>query len=393
MDAENRWIIQEKIGGGGQGDVFRCLKAELSKIQQDYFTELFSFNHAQGILNFTVQSGDNQRQRFWDSYRKLSEFDKLENQFVIKKLKPMATNKHFETAIQRTNNEISAMKKIKHPNLIELVDCDTVHEWYVSPYYQLGSLDRYLSYFAGNISLSLRFFRKIVAAVAELHKENVVHRDIKPHNIFLKSFDHPIVGDLGLTYFMGADDDRLTLTEESVGTKYWRPEWANGMRLDGVRPTFDVYSLGKILWALISGKPFLNLWYWDKPQFDVEKQYPDAKWIHCAKEIFRRTIVQEEEQCDPNASILLEHVDQLIKRTNEINEPFLARPERTCLACGIGKYQLEVDSIRNQMENFGWSPRGNRKFNILTCRNCGHLQAFTVESGNEPETWKTWGKE
>ena len=390
MDPESRWLIQERIGGGGQGDVFRCLRKEMLEIQQEYMKQLFEFNHTSGILVFGERSGDPQRARFWNSFRRLAEYDKPENQFVIKKLKPKETNKHFEAAIQRTNQEIQVMKAVKHPHLLELVDCDTVNEWYVSPYYPLGSLDKNLHHYAGDFTASLKLFRPIVAAVAELHNHKVVHRDIKPHNILLKSYSYPIVGDMGLTYYMGTEQDRLTLTAESVGTKYWRPEWAAGIRLDDVKPSFDTYSLGKVFWALLSGKMFLNLWYWDRQEFDVERLFPQSKWIHLAKEIFRRTIVQEEHDCESNAVSLLELVDHLIRIISDREEPFLTKPERTCLACGKGRYKLEVDAVRHQMENFGWSPAGGRRFNILACENCGHIQAFTTDGGKDPEMWNTW---
>jgi serine/threonine protein kinase len=387
MEPEKNWLIQEKIGEGGQGTVHRCLPIRLSQLQQDLIEGIHGVAHSPGVL---VDKSVPAREKVWKAYRNLAEFDKPENQFVIKRLKPRESNHHFESANRRTINEITIMKQMAHPNLIRLIEHDPDFQWYVSPFYSVGPLDKHLHLFAGNVLGALKFFRPIVDAVAALHREKIVHRDLKPHNVFLASEDRPIVGDFGLTYYMGADSDRLTLTEESVGTKYWRPEWAAGIRLEDVKPTFDVFSLGKIFWALVSGEKFLNLWYWNQDRFNVERMYPDAGWISIAKEVFRHTIVEHEKDCLPDADSLLEVVDGLIAKTSQGNEPLLSKPARICLACGSGSYQIEASGSEAAITNFGFSPRGSRRFNILACNHCGHTQIFTVQGGQDPEIWKAF---
>lgn len=368
------------------------MRRDLINTRQDYFERLNAF--ARGGLSISDPTSK-PLEEFWKSYRKLAEFDKPENQYVIKVLKPREENKHFEKAIERTNSEIASMKKVKHPHLIELVDCDTINEWFISPYYQNGSLDKNISHFTSDFSKSIRFFRKIVDAVAALHKQGIVHRDIKPQNIFLKSIDHPIVGDFGLTYYMGADDQRLTFTKETVGTKYWRPEWAAlGIRFEDVKPNFDVYSLGKIFWVLLSGQHTLPLWYWDDPdhpEYNLEKLFPDAKGIHYARQIFEKTIVQKQRDCLNDASELLSLVDSIIKNIDLPIEPIFKNPKRHCIACGDGQYQPIVTGERDDARRFGFDPQGLTAFMVHKCNNCGHVQVFSAKDGQSfPEFWKQW---
>ena len=101
---------------------------------------------------------------------------------------------------------------------------------------------------------ALRAFRPIVDAVSALHAEQVVHRDIKPDNIFVASDGHLVMADCGLAFKL-ENQDRLTSTFENVGSRDFQPPWSYGIRLAEVQPTFDVFSLAKVLWTMVSGRP------------------------------------------------------------------------------------------------------------------------------------------
>ncbi|MGH9392880.1 MAG: hypothetical protein ACRD1E_01825 [Terriglobales bacterium] len=47
------------------------------------------------------------------------------------------------------------------------------------------------------------------------------------------------------------------------------------MRLDDVKPNFDVFSLGKLLWAMVSPKTRMRLWYHDAPEFSLKTAFPN----------------------------------------------------------------------------------------------------------------------
>jgi serine/threonine-protein kinase len=90
--------------------------------------------------------------------------------------------------------------------------------------------------------------------VAEAHRRGIVHRDLKPGNILLAPDGTPKVADFGLAKFLAAESG-LTRTDSVLGTpSYMAPEQAAG-RTKEVGPLADVYSLGAILYELLTGRP------------------------------------------------------------------------------------------------------------------------------------------
>src|SRR5262245_45945403 len=121
-------------------------------------------------------------------------------------------------------------------------------------------------------AVAARLLRKIAAAVAYAHSSGVIHRDLKPGNILLAPADsqcdlstsegldacEPRITDFGLAKRLG-DGAGLTMTGQILGTpSYMPPEQASGYRHD-VGPAADIYALGAILYAMLTGRaPFVS---------------------------------------------------------------------------------------------------------------------------------------
>jgi formylglycine-generating enzyme required for sulfatase activity len=105
--------------------------------------------------------------------------------------------------------------------------------------------------------------RRVALALESLHKLQVIHRDLKPHNIMVCANDEPMLMDFGLARSLKAGQQRLTSTGETLGTPaYMSPEQITADP-DALCPATDVYSLGVILYEIVTGRtPFHadNLW-------------------------------------------------------------------------------------------------------------------------------------
>jgi serine/threonine protein kinase len=103
-----------------------------------------------------------------------------------------------------------------------------------------------------------RYVKLIAEAIHVAHENGVLHRDLKPQNVLVDSHDQPHITDFGLAKQLGGESG-LTVSGAAVGTpSYMPPEQASGRHAEVTRAS-DVYSLGAILYALLTAQaPFRN---------------------------------------------------------------------------------------------------------------------------------------
>ncbi|MCH8305876.1 MAG: protein kinase [Candidatus Marinimicrobia bacterium] len=313
MDFNKRWRLLDEtpIGGGGQGKVYRVIDEDRFKIRYDSNNPL-----VHSLRNLTSVAKESEIKLLYEMFRdeilKMIQMENSENHGALKVLHNPEEARDPELAKDRIKKEIKAMNDISHPNLIEILDYDLDSYWFVSKYYLNGTLEKKSSIYEGNIVKVLNSIRPLVEGVAAIHDAKYVHRDIKSGNIFIDSAGALILGDFGLVYYEDKDHTRLSKTFDKVGSSEWMPPWGNTMKIEEVRPTFDVFSLGKLIWTMISGIPSLPYWYWDKEEYDLTKMFPDNSKMWLVNQLFEKSVVEEEKDCLSNAKVFLEEIDKTI---------------------------------------------------------------------------------
>jgi formylglycine-generating enzyme required for sulfatase activity len=158
--------------------------------------------------------------------------------------------------VQRFHTEAEAAAQLDHPGIVPIYEVGQ-HEG--QRYFSMGFVDgRSLSKKVADSPLPAREAAEIVRAVAEsvqyAHDKGVIHRDLKPGNILLDKDGKPRVTDFGLAKLTESGSD-LTGTGQVLGTpSYMPPEQAAG-QASAVGRQSDVYSLGAILYCLLTGRP------------------------------------------------------------------------------------------------------------------------------------------
>ena len=172
----------------------------------------------------------------------------------------MIRNSEFasEDQIQRFQNEAEAVALFDHPGIVPIyeVGLHGDQRYFSMKLIDGEGLDKRLK----SGPLKARVAAELVAEVAEAihhaHQRGLLHRDLKPANILIDAEGHPHVTDFGLSKRM-EQESSLTMSGEIMGTpSYMAPEQALG-RNSQVTTASDVYGLGGILYAAITGRdPF-----------------------------------------------------------------------------------------------------------------------------------------
>ncbi len=156
----------------------------------------------------------------------------------------------------RFHAESQAAAVLDHPNIVPIFE---VGEHEGQHYFSMGYVDGpSLSARLAKGPLAPKEAAALVATVAEAveyaHRQGVIHRDIKPSNILIDSQGHPRVTDFGLAKRVDGGSD-LTETGQILGSpSYMPPEQACG-HVRAIGPASNVYALGAVLYAVLTGRP------------------------------------------------------------------------------------------------------------------------------------------
>ena len=335
-------------------------------------------------------------------------------EYVLKRLKNSDREAYFE-------REIEACEKLEHPNVLKIIEHGRTPKdkpYLITPYCDGGSLDgRHPSQ---SPLEGLRFFRGICDGVAHAHDSNVFHLDIKPPNIFLRD-QVPVVGDFGICFIAG--NEYIMTSEGPRGSLYYCAPELRGPEIEGAvgLATADVYSLGKVLYWIFTGKVYdgHQTDYSERTDRHLAELYSNVPEFTFIDEIVEGTVQLMPEQRIlkgfSTATNLRNQVQTVIDRIEARGRPLdLTKPLR-CLFCAHGLYKtwakvphladrLEdkrggrewnssssiYQDMRNEYKNmFGSGGVGTPVSLVLVCQHCGNVQTFRFDlTPNALGVWK-----
>lgn len=160
--------------------------------------------------------------------------------------------------IRRFESEARTVARLEHPHIVPLYNYwrDETGAYLVMRWLRGGSLPALLEGGPLPLETALRLFSQISEALATAHGQNVVHRDLKPDNILLDEQGNAYLSDFGIAIEVSSVEN--VRSDVMIGSvAYISPEQIRG---EPVTPQADIYSLGILLYELLTGEhPFADL--------------------------------------------------------------------------------------------------------------------------------------
>jgi eukaryotic-like serine/threonine-protein kinase len=158
--------------------------------------------------------------------------------------------------VKRFRAEAEAAASLRHPNIVaihEVGEQDGQH-YFSMEFVEGRSLHALVRDKPLSARQAARYLKSIAEAVEYAHCHGVLHRDLKPSNVLIDAGDQPRITDFGLAKRLTADSE-LTITGQVLGSPNFMPPEQAEPRRGAAGPASDVYSLGAILYHLLTGRP------------------------------------------------------------------------------------------------------------------------------------------
>jgi serine/threonine protein kinase len=185
-------------------------------------------------------------------YRAIRADDQYHQQVAIKRVRQ---GYEGEQTLARFRAERQILASLDHPNIARLLDAGIApsgEPYFVMQLIDGEPIDRYCESRALPLDARLRLFCQVCEAVSYAHRHLTIHRDIKPANILVTADGNPKLLDFGIAKVLGEGLEEATRgTLLAMTPDYASPEQVRG---EPVTTVSDVYSLGVVLYRLLTGK-------------------------------------------------------------------------------------------------------------------------------------------
>jgi eukaryotic-like serine/threonine-protein kinase len=161
-----------------------------------------------------------------------------------------------EATVQRFRRELLLSRQVTHPNVVRIHDIARDGEllFMTMDYRSARTLRERVADGPLTPAATIGIGKQVAAALAAAHAEGVVHRDVKPANVLVDEDGQAWLCDFGIA--RSAEHEALTREGDIIGTlQYLSPEQVRGEPVDG---RADLYSLGLLLWEMLTGRPLAS---------------------------------------------------------------------------------------------------------------------------------------
>lgn len=250
-----------------------------------------------------------------------------------------------EAQVRRFHAEAVAAANLHHPNIVGIYEAGVSEgRHYLSMEYiqghSLAQLEQEGNRRGREGKEAAPVMAKVARAVQYAHEQGILHRDLKPANVLIDSEGEPHILDFGLARRIGTDSS-LTMEGAVIGTpSFMAPEQAAGKTKD-LGPATDIYSLGAILYFLLTGRPpFAATSAWDTlvQVLEGEVIVPHVINPRVGRDLERiclRCLEKSPERRYPTAAALADDLERFVR-----DEPVQTRPP--------GLAPLLLDWMRSQ---------------------------------------------
>ena len=180
-------------------------------------------------------------------------------------IKLVNSDQEAEAMVARFRRERQILANLEHPNIAQLLDGGTAPDgspYLVMEYVGGMPIDEYCDSRQLSIGNRLRLFRTVCCAVHYAHQNLIVHRDLKPTNILVKADGTIKLLDFGIAKLLNPDPAGTPLEKTATSMRIMTPEYASPeqTRGDAITTATDIYTLGVVLYELLSGhRPYRSL--------------------------------------------------------------------------------------------------------------------------------------
>jgi serine/threonine-protein kinase PpkA len=170
-------------------------------------------------------------------------------------IKVLANTRFANTvAVRRFIKEAQTISRLHHPNIVRMIGTGKANDqhYMVMEFLPESLKQRIRDRKPLGLQESLAIVNQVAAALFYAHGKGFIHRDVKPDNIMFRADGTPVILDFGIARYLEATS-KITRSGTSLGTpRYMSPEQLKAQRVDG---RSDIYSLGVVLYEMISGAP------------------------------------------------------------------------------------------------------------------------------------------